>query len=112
MNMPKPDDWLDALLEDEPYVEDEGFTEAVVARLPTRRRSSRSFVLTLATAFAGIVFLALDGGHLVSLVGKLGDAVSGDSLLALSVQPTVSTFVALAAVATLLWLPYTIALEE
>lgn len=112
MNMPKPDDWLDTLLEDEPYVEDEGFTEGVVARLPQVRGAPR-FVLLVATLLAGVVYVAFDGGQTVSLLAQLGNAVvAGEGPMAFDVRPNATTFMALAALATLAWLPWTIAFDE
>lgn len=41
MNRDKQDDWLDDLLAEEIYLEDNGFTDAVMARLPKSRLSDR-----------------------------------------------------------------------
>jgi hypothetical protein len=47
-------DRLDALLEKEPYLDDDGFTARVMDRLPRRRRDPRPMVLGLATTAAAV----------------------------------------------------------
>jgi len=61
MNPPETNDPLDALLrEQNPYVEDNGFTKRVILALPRRRPQSRLRpILLLGTAAIGSVLAAL-----------------------------------------------------
>ena len=60
--MTKPRDPLDETLVAEPYLEDDGFTERVLARLPERHRDARPLILGVATALAAAIgVLALPG---------------------------------------------------
>lgn len=61
-------DPIDALLRDAPYLDDAGFTDGVMARLPPRRASHRGRVL----AAAGVVAGALGAVTLGPAVGELG----------------------------------------
>ena len=47
-------DRLDELLEDEPYLDDGGFTARVMEGLPPRRRDPRPLVLACSGAAAGV----------------------------------------------------------
>ena len=108
------DRWLESLLEEEPYIADDGFTDAVVARLPSGGPASRRpWVLLGSTLLGGAVFVGVGGGVSVELLARLGEALtSGEGPAGLAFQPTVTTLVALAAVATLAWVPLTIAFDE
>lgn len=98
-------DWLDDLLESSsPYIEDDGFTESVVARLPEPRKSfmspGRLFVLLVAAATVGLL---VDGGRSYEMLRTLGTFWQ---------QAPLPLAVALITVAALAWAPLTIAFEE
>jgi hypothetical protein len=60
--MTTPRDPLDETLVAEPYLDDDGFTERVLARLPERHRDFRPLVLGVATALAAAIgVVALPG---------------------------------------------------
>ena len=59
------EDWLDARLRDEAsYIDDGGFTSAIVQKLPARRvrRSYRAFILLGVTLAACVAAYLLSGG--------------------------------------------------
>lgn len=67
MNEEMNDDLLDAKLRDAaPYIDDAGFTAAVLQRLPARRkqpRSLRALILIFSTILAsGVAYVLTDGG--------------------------------------------------
>jgi hypothetical protein len=70
-------DPLDESLVTEPYLEDEGFTERVLARLPARRSDPRPLILGVATALAAAIgVVALPGLVLGMQAALLGAAPS------------------------------------
>lgn len=72
---------LDELLAREPYLDDGGFTERVVAGLPPRGRDPRPLVLVLAGAAAAVTaVLVLPGAFQAGLqaVAALSPSVSVD----------------------------------
>jgi hypothetical protein len=61
MNPPENDDALDRLLrEQDPYLEDNGFTARVLAALPRRRHENlRTIILLAATAIGAVLAVSL-----------------------------------------------------
>jgi len=69
-------DRLDALLEKEPYLDDAGFTDRVLDRLPPRRRDLRPVVLGLSgAAAAATAALVLPGAVQAGLAALAGLAL-------------------------------------
>lgn len=84
--MPHEDDWLDALLEaDEPYIEDDGFTEAVVARLsqPLSSRARFGILAALGATATALLLGALDPSLVEGIAHGLRDLFEGEGLPAL-----------------------------
>ncbi len=69
---------LDTMLESEPYLDDKGFTERVMGRLPRSRRRWRPWVLLGSTAVAGLVGLVILPG---------GAALAGATAKVLATHP-------------------------
>lgn len=68
-------DWLDRKLREEAaYIDDAGFTAAVVQKLPARRttRSVRAMILILAAVLAsGVTYLLSGGGFIFEAFARL-----------------------------------------
>jgi hypothetical protein len=93
-------DLLEELLATEPHVEDGGFTERVLARLPPRRRDPWPVVMSLSAAAAAGVAAAVLPGLLASARAALaaGPAGISPSLLAAAGSTLVAAAVAALAV--------------
>lgn len=72
--MKTPRDPLDETLGAAPYLDDAGFTERVLARLPERHRDRRPLVLGVATALAAVAGVVALPGLIVGLQASLLDA--------------------------------------
>lgn len=70
-------DPLEDLLVREPYVDDAGFTERVMASLPAPRRDPRPLVLGLSAAVAAGLAAAYLPAAVGELARSLGEAVRG-----------------------------------
>lgn len=103
MTVPNGRDWLDELFEqDEPYINDDGFTEAVIARLPETRKGI-GFRLSLGVLSGlGLFGLLVASGSLGSLSARIG----------FPPEPSAALWTMLMVAAALVWIPFTIALEE
>ena len=113
--MSTPDDaWLDDLLEGEPYIDDDGFTDAVVARLPERVPSRRPWVLLASTLVGGLAFVGIDAGSSFQLLGQLSTTLlSVDPWSTADLRPALTTVAGIgAALAVVAWVPFTIAFDE
>ncbi len=71
------EDWLDARLRDEtPYLDDAGFTAAVVERLPRKSASTtfRALVLLLVTLLGSAIAYVVSGGgrFIVDAIARVG----------------------------------------
>lgn len=100
---------LESLLTAEPYIEDEGFTDQVLARLPATARPKGWILLAVATLAAGGMLMVSGGG--ASLLGLvLAPLASGASVA--ETGSILSLSLALMAVGALAWLPLTLALDE
>ncbi|MDY0060377.1 MAG: hypothetical protein RBU45_11240 [Myxococcota bacterium] len=100
MSKPEPDDWLDTVLRraGDTYLDDSGFTDRVLDRLPPRRHPAlpRTLVILASTLLAGLVGLVLlpGGSALVGAAAELG---------ALDLRALVMPLGALTLLATLTW---------
>jgi hypothetical protein len=71
MDEASQEDWLDRQLrEATPYIDDDGFTKCVVAKLPAPRqprRSSRAIILLGLTVLGSVIaYIVSDGGRFVT----------------------------------------------
>ena len=102
MPPPETNDPLDTLLhENEPYIDDNGFSARVMASLPPRRRSwLRPVVLFSATLLSLAVLVVW---WLPSLKDELAAGVSGEIVINLNAQSLMTLGVLLASMAAIGW---------
>jgi hypothetical protein len=101
MPLPETNDPLDTLLhENEPYIDDNGFSARVVASLPPRRRSWLRPVVLFSATLLGLALLVW---WLPSLKDELGAGVSGEIVINLNAQSLMTLGVLLVSVAAIGW---------
>lgn len=101
------DDLDQLLLSVEPYIEDEGFTDRVLARLPKRRRTASRWLLLIGVAsLASSLFVLIGATESLVLVARL------PSLVTAAPTQVPQLITALAMLIAVVWLPLTMALED
>ena len=106
MKLPENNDPLDALLQEENrYVPDDGFTNRIIASLPSRRRRRLPGFLLLTAAMIGSIAAAiwLPWEHLPSLSASALFALNSEVLLPWLTVSLVAASLAWAVLAALQW---------